>query len=220
MAEATGLGPVKKELIMHDIQNIFCTPVYMTRRDISLSPSEIGEIEDIIKEGMHDSISNSNSDNSYIFNTKLKKIKEFCEEHIKIYVKEIISPEEELDFYITQSWLNITEPGESHHSHWHPNSILSGVFYVSSVEDDKIQFYDPNLIVKERISFKIREYNLWNSGSWTFSVINNVLVLFPSWLKHSVEPNEKATKDRISLSFNTFAKGNFGKVEELTELIL
>ena len=33
--------------------------------------------------------------------------KKFIEEHIKLYVKEVISPEEELEFYITQSWLKV-----------------------------------------------------------------------------------------------------------------
>ena len=36
---------------------------------------------------------------------------------------------------------------------------------------------------------------------------------------HSVEPNNKATTDRISLAFNTFVKGTLGSRENLTELI-
>ena len=36
-----------------------------------------------------------------------------------------------LDFYITQSWVNVATKGENHHSHRHPNSMLSGVYYIS-----------------------------------------------------------------------------------------
>ena len=85
---------------------------------------------------------------------------------------------------------------------------------------DKINFLDPNHNLKERYSFSSTEYNVWNSRTWFVSVENNILVLFPSWLEHSVEPNEKATKNRISLSFNVFAKGIFGGKDAVNELIL
>ena len=169
---------------------------------------------------MNKNAGNSTSNNSDIFNGKLKKLKQFCEQHIKIYVKEVINPREELDFYITQSWINVTKPGEYHHQHSHQNSIISGVFYVSTEEDDRITFSDPNAKVKELIKFEKKAYNLWNSSTWFFPSITNELILFPSWLNHRVDPNEKATTDRISISFNTFIKGTLGIRKELTELIL
>ena len=73
---------------------------------------------------------------------------------------------------------------------------------------------------KEIYLFSSPEYNIWNSRSWFVSVENNTLILFPSWLEHSVEPNEKATTDRISLGFNIFAKGFFGNKGFLNELII
>jgi len=203
------------------IHGIFPCPVYITKRDTNLSPKEAKEIRKIIdKEGMHKNAGNTTSNNSYIFNGKLKKIKQFCEQHIKTYVEQVICPTEELDFYITQSWLNITKPGEWHHQHYHSNSIISGVFYISTEEDDKIIFIDPNGEMKALIKFEEKEFNPFNSVSWYFPSVTNELVLFPSWLKHKVEPNEKATTDRISLSFNTFVRGTLGKRKDLNELIL
>tara|TARA_B100000745_G_scaffold220253_1_gene146770 strand:+ start:56 stop:691 length:636 start_codon:yes stop_codon:yes gene_type:complete len=203
------------------IQSIFPTPVYIVKRDTNLSPKEAKEIRKIIdKEGMYKNAGNSTSNNSYIFNGKLKNIKQFCEEQLNIYVKEVINPKEELDIYITQSWLNITKPGEFHHEHSHQNSIVSGVFYISTEEDDKITFSDPNVKVKELIKFEKKEYNPFNSSSWFFPSVTNDLVLFPSWLDHKVEVNEKATTDRISLSFNTFVRGSLGNRVGLTELVL
>ena len=203
-----------------DIHGIFPTPIYLVKRDSNLIPEEEKEIERIIEEGMIKNISNSSSTNSYIFNDKLKNLKQFCEQQIKIYVEQVINPKEELDFYITQSWLNITKPGEFHHEHSHSNSIISGVFYISTVEDDKIMFADPNIIMKEQIKFALKEQNAWNSTTWFFPVNNNKLILFPSWLNHQVEVNKKATTDRISISFNTFVKGRLGMHKDLTELIL
>ena len=202
------------------LHGIFPTPVYITKRDLDFSLNEKKDIEDVIKGGMHRNPANSASNNTYIFNNKLKEIKQFCEQQIKIYVEKIINPKEDLDFYITQSWLNITKPGQFHHSHYHSNSIISGVFYVSTEEDDKIIFGDPNKMLKDIISFKLKEQNPFNSAILGFPVNNNELILFPSWLEHAVEPNERATTDRISLSFNTFVRGNLGDTHSLTELIL
>ena len=36
---------------------------------------------------------------------------------------------------ITQSWINFTKKGEYHHPHAHPNSLISGVFYVEADKD-------------------------------------------------------------------------------------
>jgi len=201
------------------IYGLFPTPVYIAKRDSDLIPKEEKEIEKIIQEGMQKNTGNSSSINSYIFNENLKELKQFCEQQIRIYVKDIINPKKGLDFYITQSWLNVTKPGESHHEHCHSNSIISGVFYISTEQSDKIAFGDPNTKVKDLIEIGFRDYNTWNSTNWFVPAITNELVLFPSWLSHKVEPNENATTDRISISFNTFVKGPLGQ-DGFNDLIL
>ena len=204
----------------YELRGLFPSPVYFTKRDTNLDSTEIKDIEDIIKEGFGNYGNKQYSDNTYIFNNKLKKLKQFCEQQIKIYVEQVISPKEELDFYITQSWLNITKPGSQFHEHCHPNSIISGVFYISTEEGDSITFVDPNVKVKARIKFEPEKYNMWNSETWFIPSTTNELILFPSWLDHMIEVNEKSTKDRISLAFNIFARGTFGERKSLTELIL
>ena len=37
-------------------------------------------------------------------------------------------------------------------------------------------------------------------------VAENTLYLFPGWLNHFVNPNLNKTEERISISFNTYAK--------------
>ena len=202
-----------------DIKEIFPSPVYVVKKNSDLTEKK--EIEDIIKKTTHKvSPLGYRSNNTYIFNTELKNLKKFCEQHIENYVEQVINPIQELDFYITQSWLNVVEPGGSIHRHWHANSIISGSFYISTEEDDRIVFTDPNKAVKGILKLDQKEYNVWNSQTWFFPVENNLLFLFPSWLEHEVAPNEKATTNRISLAFNVFAKGNFGRTMNLNELIL
>ena len=115
--------------------------------------------------------------------------------------------------------MNVTKPSEFHHEHFHQNSIISGVFYVSTVENDSITFFDPNSKVKNLIKITTNEYNPFNSTDMTFPVKDNQLILFPSWMNHSVQAN-KGTKDRISISFNTFVRGSIGVSDDLNELVL
>ena len=223
----------------HVVNSLFPSPVYCAIRDSNLdlteelalvprfiTADENKDIRDIIAEGvqsnsLHGDNSNFSSKNTSIFDTRLPNIKNFCEHHIKKYVEKIINPKEELDFYITQSWLNVNKPGQEHHAHWHQNSIISGVFYIETGgTEDSITFYDPNLNLKDIIKFETLENNFWNSRNWSINITNNALILFPSWLQHSVPANKTTNTDRISISFNTFAKGIFGKKEALTELIL
>ena len=201
------------------IHSLFPTPIYVGKRDSNLIDKEAEEIKEIFKEGVHKNISNSTTDNSYIFNERLKELKQFCEQQLKIYVKEIINPKEELDLYITQSWLNITKPGEYHHEHSHSNSIISGVFYIHTEEGDCITFGDPNFKIKEVVKFNV-EFNTWNAAYCSVPSYKNELLLFPSWLDHQVHPNINATTNRISISFNTFVRGVLGREEDLYKLVL
>ena len=47
---------------------------------------------------MYKNAGNSTSENTVIFNSKLKEIKQFCEQQIQKYMlKEVINPKEELE---------------------------------------------------------------------------------------------------------------------------
>ena len=60
---------------------------------------------------------------------------------------------------------------------------------------------------------------MFNSGERVLPVKALDLILFPSWIEHSVKSNQ-GNQDRISISFNVFARGIFGDVNKLTELHL
>ena len=208
----------------YTVHGVFPCPVYVVNRGgfgySVLDATEQKEVAEIFEEGLKPNTFNQATINNYIFNGRLGKLKQFCEQQLKRYVKEIISPKYDVELYITQAWLNITKPGEAHHIHAHPNSIISGVFYIETEEDDKITFVDPCNQIKNLLSIEKEDFTIWNSDTWFFPANAGELVLFPSWLNHKVQPNEKATTDRISLSFNTFAKGVLGNQDSLCELIL
>ena len=141
----------------------------------------------------------------------------FIESNIKIYVDKVIRSAPDLEFYITQSWLNYTEQGGYHHHHNHPNSIISGVFYLSSDRSlDSIVFHRPD---HKQIMILPKQFNLITSSSWKVSVGTGDIVLFPSELTHNVD-RVVGKETRISLAFNVFAKGQFGSDEYANKLIL
>ena len=213
----------------HIIHESFPTPIYITHREQINSPfTEKSEIEEItsvpINNCRYYNGPSSLSRDDYIFNTRLHNLKEFCEKHIKNYVKKVINPKEDIDFYITQSWLNMVESGGASPSHFHPNSIISGVYYVSTMEGDGIIFRDPNSKIKLMSMYiETKDSSRLNSESMHLPVKTHDLLLFPSWLEHGILENEAAaatSANRISIAFNTFARGKFGDSNKLNELVL
>ena len=104
-------------------------------------------------------------------------------------------------FKITGCWANVSPPGVSHGRHSHPNNFLSGVYYVASPEGgDFITFYDPRP-QPPIMSPPPREIAPVNAGKASMKVETGDLILFPSWLFHSVPPN-RSDQYRVSIAFN------------------
>jgi hypothetical protein len=161
---------------------------------------------------------NTTSANRNLFDNKI--LKDLHNESLKMvdyYLKTIVCPKYEVSSYVTQAWLNFTEPGQYHHRHTHANSYLSGVIYINAEKEDKIQFYKS--VIHEHIKLSPDSFNTFNSESWWIPVETGDIIVFPSSLMHSVELTE-SKNTRISLSFNTFLKGTIGDPKSLTELII
>jgi len=161
---------------------------------------------------------NVTSENRYVLNDpELVNLREYIQRGIDHYVNEIIKPREQIEFYITQSWLNYTNTGQHHHRHEHPNSIISGVYYFNAEDgNDKIHFFKTQY---KQIHIPTSDFNIFNSEAWWFPVHTGKLILFPSHLTHTVEQTV-STSTRVSLAFNVFARGFLGDEKELTGLKL
>jgi uncharacterized protein (TIGR02466 family) len=201
------------------INNIFPIPVYTTEIDRRFTKQELNFVKEQ-KKHCSKNTGNINTKDNYILNRKeFKNIKKFLNKHCKNYLDTVICPKNNLELYITQSWLNYTEADQYHHKHNHPNSIVSGVLYFDSdIKNDKILFtnFDSPQI---KPIIDNTKFNFWNSETWFFPVETGKLIMFPSSTIHQVE-TKKGKNTRISLSFNTFYKGTIGSNSALTELIL
>jgi len=199
------------------INGIFPTPIYISKLDREITAKELSFI-DKTKLDTYNNEGNTTSNNNYILNQKpFKNLKEELDLKVQDYFDKVISPSNNITPYITQSWLNYTETNQYHHKHIHPNSLVSGVFYINCQEEhDKIKFFNDNY---KTIKLEIKDWNIWNSESWWFSVKTGDIILFPSSLTHMVETKE-GDNTRISLAFNVFIKGTVGNNKNLTELHL
>jgi uncharacterized protein (TIGR02466 family) len=199
------------------INSIFPTPIYISKLDRKLTSTELSFINKI-KLDVVNNEGNKASKNNYILNEKpFANIKKELDLRVQDYFDKVISPANNITPYITQSWLNYTETNQFHHKHAHPNSLVSGVFYINCHEEhDKIKFFNDKY---QTIKTEVKDWNIWNSDSWWFSVKTGDVILFPSSLTHMVE-TKQGDNTRISLAFNVFIKGTVGNNKNLTELSL
>jgi len=200
------------------IENLFPIPIYMSNIDRTFTKQEL-QFVDNQKNKCSKNSGNINTKDNYILNRKeFKNIKKFLDQCCKDYLEKIISPKNNIELYITQSWLNYTEENQHHHKHAHPNSVVSGVLYFDcDKKNDQIKFSNP--LSYQQIKPETKDFNIWNSETWWFALETGQLVMFPSSTTHQVE-TKQGTNTRISLAFNTFYKGTIGSNKDLTELIL
>jgi hypothetical protein len=157
------------------------------------------------------------SNDFYILDNKpLKDIKTFFQKSVMDYIQKVHNPCYKIRCKFTQSWINFCESKQGHHYHTHPNSFISGVFYVKSDKSASIQFHNVNPILLE---IATKEHTPFTVGVRPFDSEEKVLYLFPSYLPHSV-PTNTSEQTRISISFNTFITGTIGEKRGLTELEL
>ena len=202
------------------VQSIFPIPIYTTKIDRGFTKQELQFVKEQ-KKHCSNNQGNINTKDNYILNRKeFKNIKKFLDKHCKDYLDTVICPKNNIELYITQSWLNYTEANQYHHKHEHPNSVVSGVLYFDSdLKNDKILFSHSRGYQQISPETNTEKFNLWNSGTWFFPVETGNLFMFPSSTIHQVE-TKQGNNTRISLAFNTFYKGSVGSDSELTELIL
>ena len=131
----------------------------------------------------------------------LKPLVKEINKHSKIMTEQYAIDKE---CYYIDMWFNINGNKDYNIPHNHPESIFSGVYYVKTLPDcGNIVFEHPALdvIAYAHFNLKFNEWNSRNTHTWWHPAQENMMYIFPSWLKHCVEPN-LSPENRISISFN------------------
>ena len=199
------------------LYQLFPEPLYVSKLKRTFTKAEL-KLTDEHKKKTHPSIGNRTTNDHYVLEHKtFKALKQELNKMILDYFDKVVCTGNSITPYITQSWINYTEPNQYHHHHSHNNSYMSGVLYINADKAvDKIRFYRAG---PRPLELNVSTPNIFNSKFSWHVVETGDVVLFPSVLLHSVEKKE-GTNTRISLSFNVFFKGTIGNDENLTELVL
>lgn len=201
---------------MSSVVPLFPYPVMICSEIYKFSDAEKNYISELAMAG---NVGNFMSKNDRILDSaELANLKTFIDSQIYVYKKNILKMRDDNEIYITQSWANKAKTNEFHPVHKHPNSMLSGVFFVTGNPGGglpPIRFHRANDLLPLEVEFE--EYNEFNNGTRWFEMKKGQLLLFPSVLMHDVDKNETDI-ERVTLSFNTFVRGVIGGKKQLTQV--
>jgi len=117
------------------------------------------------------------------------------------------------EFAISSSWATRVEKNGFCQLHDHKNSFYSGVLYLDSVTaGGDILFQNP--ITTGSFLLNPVEWNTFNFETYQLRPEKNLLILFPSYLKHRIN-KYLGTEARYSIAFNIVPIGKFGRGDSI-----
>jgi uncharacterized protein (TIGR02466 family) len=121
-------------------------------------------------------------------------LKRALDREVKTYVKKIGLTFPRGELALSSLWVNIMPKNCYHAFHLHPNSVVSGTYYLSVPKGSSpLRIEDPrSALFMASPPRKIQQDLTPKAGE---------VILFESWLKHEVPPHH-SNEDRISVSFN------------------
>ena len=155
----------------------------------------------LIDQRRHNVITNYHDRPNWIIEQQLSGITQMITEALWQY-QEQLGLKEPMKLDMIDSWYNIYSQGGYMSEHEHPGTMISGVYYHRAEPEcgGSLWFRNPNF--SQRL-------NLWPSNLLEEYLEAEVpaqtgrLVLFPSWLSHSVGT---VNTEKISISFNLGTK--------------
>ncbi len=186
---------------------LFPTPVwtfqlenYQTINEMMFNYIKEEQIRD--QSGIHKS--NNKGWHSKDFNMQEAEPKKFIS-NISTYIEKTITDmsweKEKQTIKISNMWAIVNTGGSTNSKHQHGNSTISGAYYVSAPEScGDIVFYDPRPAPVFYYP-KAVSSNLLNAQVNSITPKEGALILFPSYVDHSVNEN-LSNEERIVISFN------------------
>lgn len=122
--------------------------------------------------------------------------------HVRRFVNELEFDLEDRPLAMTDCWVNLMPPGVVHSMHLHPLSVISGTYYVRVPKGSPgLKFEDPRLDRFMGSPPRRADVAAANQSWVVMPAAPGSLLLFESWLRHEVVPNQ-ARSERVSISFN------------------
>lgn len=120
------------------------------------------------------------------------------------------------DIALTSAWLNINDTRQCMNNEHVHGDVFSGVFYLQAPEESgKLVLQNPAINRMWNGCALTAQKNQFTGESIRIEPVEGNIILFPSYLPHSVETNNH-DEERISISFNLIALPK-GSIENLTQ---
>ena len=141
--------------------------------------------------------------NNILLQPEFKDIRIWVEECARDYLDDVLQMEYE-EFFLTESWLNISGRGGYQKIHNHSNSIISGTLYLKS-EDD----HPPLTFKKQKMEFEpfisltehYKKGNPNTASTLAFPCTQDTMLVFNSYLYHGHGASQ-VESERIGLAWN------------------
>lgn len=192
------------------MMNLFAVPVLKAPLGRALTDAETAYVRQQLQ-APQKAISNFSSPNKNVLDAvEMVDLRRVLQARLDEYFTQVYNTSNDVKLEITQSWFTLTRKGDAHHTHTHPNSVVSGVFYIKLGQRDGINFYRNDDLVWYELLRK--QDNYYNAHRYFIETKVGDIILFPSNIKHGVA---ELTEDveRVSLAFNTFFSGELGRPE-------
>lgn len=192
------------------IQNIFSSPIGSNILNV-----DCRAIEKVCYDQKSKDLRGTKNSNVFGWQSVLFNKENYDKSHHDLFLDEIVkevkkfSTEIKCNFnlHLSNYWLNINSPNSFNKSHCHPQSFLSGCLYIKVPNRNcgSIFFEHPSHELIDSYMTYFHKYP--NDYMYLFPTniyyepIEGLCLIFPSWLKHNVDPN-LSKEDRISISFN------------------
>ena len=141
--------------------------------------------------------------NNILLHSEFDEVRQFVEESAKDFLDNEMQMDYE-EFFITDSWLNISAKGGYQKIHNHSNSIISGTLYLKS-EDD----HPPLTFKKQKMEFEpfisltehYRKRNPNTAHELSFPCTQDTMLVFNSYLYHGHDASQ-IESERVGLAWN------------------
>jgi uncharacterized protein (TIGR02466 family) len=104
---------------------------------------------------------------------------------------------------VSLSWVNRSISTSEHRVHCHPNSFISGIYYLNS-KPAPTYFHSP--VTSKRTGIVVLSDSILDSNIWQHPANAGELILFPSWLEHNTFP-QSFEGYRYTISINVMPVG-------------
>lgn len=188
-------------------------PFYEFTADEELTNDVLEDVKKL-KFDMPNMGNNISYGNDFYYHPKLFDFFDKCLLELKL----ILKLKENLELPIVSCWVNKNSKLQYHHYHNHYNSIISGIFYLTTHDSGNTVFAipdpwynnlsDPKMPLSTNTGASYGELLPQLSGK--NKPISGKLILFPSHIKHKVLPLT-SNDDRYTIAFNTFISGVLGE---------